>query len=461
MARVAAMRPGLFAALVVLAAPGMAWSQTAAEACAVHVQRLAEPLGRPDGWRLSRGHAAAAADRDGPHPPFDPAAHIARLTTLCADKALGANVWDDVGAVLLAAGETDAALAVAEDQVRLRPTRAARSQLAVARLRKGDQEGALKAWPFKAGAGVTQDRLLSAIYYTLLLDVDDKARPETTRVAEAVWRKVIADDGLPGDVGGLASILIGEGLILEAQGQPAAAGRTYGRAAALSDLIKSDLIKPTAPSERRVLESLIVEAHTFEVRALVQAGDRQAATKASREMLRRMDERLFVPAGGVAGYAASTPGRSHSSVLNLTARYGDIARDLIEAGAAAQAVAVMRGAVEIDDAFAKDSGRRDGEIRILLAKALRLNGASGEALQAVDQGLALLGARQPLDRELAVQGGLERGEILTALKAPAAQACDAYRQARTLAEPTDDQTDVAAVVKALDARLAEPRCRAS
>ncbi|PLR11522.1 hypothetical protein CFHF_15965 [Caulobacter flavus] len=450
----------LFAALA-LAAAQPAVPDAARALCEAAAGSLAAPLSEPAGIRYAAfwGHFL----RDPAPYPFKPETTVAAARANCADPGSRSSDWMFLQGVLQSSGRAAEALRLAEERVRVEPSDGAWSALAVARLRQGDEAGALAAWRSQRQAGESDPRAVAEITSQLIYQMNGAPdRKPSLAYAQANvrrWRSIVeAGDGLGDrDSFELLSALKIEGDLLELSGDARSAADRFGEAASLSE---ARLAQAPDDFSRRDRKAGLMRLYVARSHAQAAAGDRDGVIDTSRKAAVLVDgERFLSPNATVLDQIANGLWSGDVSIAPVAEAFGGFGRDLLKVGAPREAVGFLRVSDALWKAHAKADGRAsDGASEVLLARALRLSGDAPAALATIDRGLALA-------EKAGIEGnnwfwtgaGLERGEALLAMGL-ASQACAAFRRARPAVIHSMPEPHIAEILATLDARLAGPPC---
>lgn len=448
----------LFAALA-LAAAQPAVPDAARTLCEEAAGSLAAPLSEPAGIRYAAfwGHFL----RDPAPYPFKPETTVAAARANCADAGPRSSDWMFLQGVLQSSGRAAEALRLAEERVRVEPSDGAWSALAVARLRQGDEAGALAAWRSRQQAGESDPRALAQITSQLIHQMNGAPdRKPSLAYAQANvrrWRSIVDAGGGDKDQFELVAALRTEGDLLELSGDARSAADRFGEAASFSE---ARLAQAPDGFSQRDRKAGLMRLYVARSHAQAAAGDRVGVIETSRKAAILVDgERLLLPNATVLDQIATGLLAGDVSIAPVAEAFGGFGRDLLKVGAPREAVSFLRVSDALWKAHAKADGRAsDGASEVLLARALRLSGDAPAALATIDRGLALA-------RKAGIDGdswfwtgaGLERGEALLAMgRVP--PACAAFRQARPAVIHSTPEPHIAEILATLDARLAGPPC---
>lgn len=456
----------ILAAALVLASPAQAQDDKGAAAvCAADAVRLAAPLARPRAPAYIFAWEMFLRPYDRPF-PFDGAYVTKVVAEHCADNDLRYGAWSFMRHVLSAAGEADAALAVAEDRARVEPSDTAWRDLVTARLRKGDEAGALAAARREGRITGSDDAVLDRAYEDIFgetqLDDDPRVALALAKVAGQRWQ--VRVDAAPDidNVLSLISALNALGSIQERVGDTRAAADAYAQAAARLRPLRAHA---RDRYEEVSLETVLMQIQVSRVRTLAALGERDAAIAEAREAVALVDGEIYAkPGSGLEGQIATGRWTSDPTSQPVADAFRQIGAALMKVDAPREAVFFLDVAARTDAANAEARGKKpDGAAQIPLAAARRGSGDLDGALATINEGLALItaikidGGYRPM---LSTQALLERGEILAA-QGKTAEACADFRQGRAnYTQPTGlpllDQA-----LATLDARLASDACVAA
>ncbi len=452
----------LLAALALAAAqPAVADEAEARALCEETAGSLAAPLSEPAGIRYAAfwGHFL----RDPAPYPFKPETTVAAVRANCADAGPRSSDWMFLQGVLQSSGRAVEALSLAERRVRVEPSDGAWSALAVARLRQGDEAGALAAWRSGRQAGESDPRALAQITSQLIYQMNGAPdrRPSLAYAQANVgrWRSIVEVGGGDADRDQLElmAALRTEGDLLELSGDARSAADRFGEAISLSE---ARLAQAPDGFSRRDRKAGLMRLYVARSHALAAAGDRAGVIDASRKAAILVDgERFLLPNATVLDQITTGLWAGDVAVASVAEAFGGFGRDLLKVDAAREAVGFLRLSDALWKAHAKAEGRAsDGASEVSLARALRLSGDAPAALATIDRGLALA-------RKAGIDGdswfwtgaGLERGEALLAMgRVP--QACVAFREARPAVIHSTPAPHIAEILATLDARLAGDAC---
>jgi tetratricopeptide (TPR) repeat protein len=367
--------------------------------------------------------------------------------------------------VLSAAGEADDALAVAEDRARVEPSDAALRDLITARLRKGDETGALAAARREGRMTGSDDEVLDRAYADVLgeaqLDDDSHAALALARTAERRWRTRVDTKPEIDTILSLISVTNTVGSIEEHIGDSRAAADAYGRAAALLRPLRSH---PRDRYEEVSLETVMMKILVSRIRTLAALGERDAAIAEAREAVALVDGEIYAkPGSGLEGQIATGRWTSDPTSQPVADAFGQIGAALMKVDAPREAIVFLDVVARTDAANAKARGKRsDGAAQIPLAAARRGSGDLDGALATINEGLTLIaaievdGGYRPM---LSTQALLERGEILAA-QGKTTEACADFRQGRATYTQPSGLPLLDQALATLDARLASDACAA-
>lgn len=464
------------AALLVLAGPAQARDDTdAASRCAVHAARLDKPLGDLS-TRSAFRFWNIYIERYEPI-PFDAAAVTRKLVAQCGDDDLREGAWAFTIHMLAASGDLDGALAAAEERLRLSPSDTAWKALAEVRLRRGDEAGALAA--LRHGTppltppltpGDADDAVGLARLYDSLAVERDSTPPAALAVLQAgerSWRAVVQARPTPENTIRLASMISRQGVPLERMGDYKAAAAVYARVEAELAPLRA---APLDGFDERGVQAVLRRAYVYHTRASARAGDRAAMLDSAGKALSlaQDDPVAFADDGTLRGAISIDRWGVDPSSRFPADEYRLVGDDLLRAGAAREALPVLRAVSDFWAAVAQARGKPyDGVHLISVAKAQRLAGQPGASLKTIDDGLALMRAEAPrrtpvpIDRYMQPQiaeGLLEKGLALDAL-ARGAEACAAFREARVTFSPEPTHHPVTSpLLTQLDEAVARPAC---
>jgi tetratricopeptide (TPR) repeat protein len=455
----------ILAAALLLSSPAQARDDKEATAsCAANAARLAAPLARPRAPAYIFFWEMFLRPYDRPF-PFDGAYVTKVVGEHCADKDLRYGAWSFMRHVLSAAGEADDALAVAEDRARVEPSDAALRDLITARLRKGDETGALAAARREGRMTGSDDEVLDRAYADVLgeaqLDDDSHAALALARTAERRWRTRVDTKPEIDTILSLISVTNTVGSIEEHIGDSRAAADAYGRAAALLRPLRSH---PRDRYEEVSLETVMMKILVSRIRTLAALGERDAAIAEAREAVALVDGEIYAkPGSGLEGQIATGRWTSDPTSQPVADAFGQIGAALMKVDAPREAIVFLDVVARTDAANAKARGKRsDGAAQIPLAAARRGSGDLDGALATINEGLTLIaaievdGGYRPM---LSTQALLERGEILAA-QGKTTEACADFRQGRATYTQPSGLPLLDQALATLDARLASDACAA-
>jgi len=438
--------------------------QEAAAACVAGAARLAAPLARPRAPAYIFAWEMFLRPYDRPF-PFD-GAKIARIVgEHCADKDLRHGAWSFTRHVLSSAGEADAALAVAQDRVRVEPSDTAWQDLIVARLRKGDEAGAIAAARQRGGTDRSDDAVLDHAYSLLLREaqLDDDPRGALGWAKIAQQRRRARIDAAPqiDDVLDLITTLNTVGSLQERVGDTRAAADAYAQAATLLQPLRAH---PRDRYETVSFDTVLMQIQVSRVRTLAALGAREAAIAEAREAVEVVDGEVFAkPGSGLQGQIATGRWTGDPTSQPVADAFRAIGGSLMKVDAPREAAFFFDTVAKTDAANAEARGLKpDGAAQISLAAARRKSGDLDAALATIDEALALIavlktdGGYRPM---LSTQARLERGEILLAQAKPA-QACAEFRLGRANYTQPPGYPPLDQALATLDARLASDACAA-
>ncbi len=452
----------LVAALALAAAQPAAPDPAAAQVlCEETAAVLAAPLSEPDGVRYGArwGHFL----RDPAPYPFRPEAVVAAARANCVGSGPRSSDWMFLQGVLQSSGRAVEALRLAEERVRFEPSDDAWAGLAAARLRQGDEAGALAAWRSRRSAGESDPRALAEITSQLLHLMsglpDRKPSLVYAQANVRLWRSILDAGGGEADRDqfGLVSALRAEGDLLELSGDARSAADRFGEAVAL---VEARLAQAPDDFSRQERKAGLMRLYVARSHAQAAAGDQAGVIATARKAAVLVDgERFLLPNATVLDQIATGRWGGDLTAAPVAEAFGGFGRDLLKVNAPREAVGFLRASDALWKAHAKAQGRAsDGASEVLLARALRLSGDAPAALATIDRGLALARKAGTDDSSWYWTGaGLERGEALLALgRAP--QACAAFRQARPAVVHATPEPQIAEMLATLDVRLADRAC---
>jgi tetratricopeptide (TPR) repeat protein len=463
----------ILAAALVITSPAQARDdKEAAAVCAADAARLAAPLARPRASAYVSGWEMALRPFDRPF-PFDGAYVTKVVIEHCADNDLRYGAWSFMRHVLSAAGEADAALAVAEDRARLEPSDTAWRELIMARLRKGDEAGVLAG---VRQAGVTDrsdEAVLDRAYADLLrearLDGDPRGTLDLTKVVERRQRARVDATPQIENVTDLITTLNTVGSLQERVGDNRAAADAYAQAAAqLRDL------RPRARDRYEAVsfETVMIRIQVSRVRTLAALGERDAAIAEARAVVVMVGAETFAaPGSGLDGQIATGRWTGDATMKPFMDDFQQIGRGLLKVDAPREALPFFTTVAQFWAADSQARGKPfDGAALIPVARTQRLSGAPDQALKTIDASLVLMRAEAkrptpvgPIEGYMLTtiaEGVLERGLALDAL-GRGADACAAFRDARTTYSPNPTVYPVTdPLLTRLDEAVARPACAA-
>jgi tetratricopeptide (TPR) repeat protein len=435
----------------------------AAAACVAHAKRLVTPLSEPRALTSVFLWDIVLRPYDRPY-PFDAAAMARIVGERCAaGPGPRHGAWSFMRHFLSATGQADAALAVAQDRARTEPSSDAWNDVILARLRKGDDAGALAIARQGGAATGPDDALLDALYDDVQRDArgdgDPRAALALTLRAERRWRARVDAAPQTDDVLTLIKITNAVGFLQERVGDTRAATDAYGQAAALLQPLRA---QPRDRYEEVSLETVMMQVLVSRVRTLATLGEREAALAEARAAVALVDGEVFAkPGSGLGGQIATGRWTSDPTSQPVADAFRQIGESLMKVDAPREAAFFFDVVVKTNAANAEARGRKpDGAAQIALAAARRKSGDLDGALATIDEGLALIdgietdGGYGPM---LATQARLERGEILLAQAKPA-QACAEFRLGRAHYDQPPGLPLLDQALATLDARLAGDTC---
>ncbi|KSB89857.1 hypothetical protein AS593_14215 [Caulobacter vibrioides] len=336
------MVSAFLAAAVLAAQPAApAPADLAARQCAANAARLVGP---------------AMAKRTPPPPnapvsdimnltPGGPRAAIAGMQRSCADPARRPTIWGIVLNMLSGSVSSQEGLRLAEAVVRIEPSKEAWRSLALARLRNGDDAGALAAWGQVGQSVQPADQALAEIGAELaagmMLGPERRSALPLAQANERRWRALVDDEGRNLDPDGLIFAIDIEGGLRESLSDAAGAEAAYGRAAQTLRAFQGRL-----PADRR--DALLLGLLTSRVRVLATDGRRDAATMAAQEAAALAPEAMATTPLTPELAAAL---RAREKAVPASSRLEAMAKDLAKVGASSQAEAFDRAVARIRAAW--------------------------------------------------------------------------------------------------------------
>ncbi|MFT4255098.1 MAG: hypothetical protein QM608_21760, partial [Caulobacter sp.] len=275
-------------------------------------------------------------------------AAIAGLQRACADPVKRPLIWSLVHNLLSGSVSAPEGLRLAEAAVQVESSEEAWRRLALARLRQGDEAGALEAWG-KAGQPVQPAETVLAeigVWLVQAMMMGPERRPALALAQdnERRWRALV-DTGASGvEPTGLIFAIDVEGQVRESLADEVGADAAYARAIATLSDIRARLPADRPDDHDRMLLGLLASR----VRVLAIAGRRDAAVAAAQQAAALAPDAMAT--------SPLTPElaarlRARADAVNLSPRFAAIGRDLAKAGAVGQADDFGRAMARIRAAY--------------------------------------------------------------------------------------------------------------